>query len=105
MPSLFSFFRISTPGELQVDDEGGNALVFQALVRGGEEHAGPLVAAVGDEDLAAVDDEMVAVALVGGGDGGRVAAGVGFGEEEATDDLAGVQAGSHFFFCSSVPKV
>src|SRR6185369_8587532 len=51
----------------QVDDEGADPLVLQSAVKGGQQHAGAEIAAVGDEGLAAVDDEMVAVTRVGGG--------------------------------------
>ena len=82
---------------LQVDDKGADPLVLQDLVGGGQEDAGPQIAAVGDEDLAAVDDELVAFPLVHGGNATGVAAGVRFGQEEAADRVAGVQGGQPLF--------
>src|SRR6185369_2264213 len=81
---------------LQVDDEGRNAFVFETLVGGGKDDSGPLVAAVGDEDLGAVDDVVVTVPLVGGGNRPGVAAGIRFGQQETADGVAGVQGRQPF---------
>ena len=74
-----------TPGELQVDDKGADAFMLQAAVKGGQQHAGAQVAAVGDEGLAAVDDEFVPFTLVGGGGAAGIAAGIGLGQQETAD--------------------
>src|SRR6185369_1467387 len=75
----------------QVDDEGGDSLVLEALVMGGKENAGAEAGAVGDEGLAAVDDNLVPLTAVHGRHAGDVAPDIRFGEEDAADLPAGGQ--------------
>src|SRR6266571_4838974 len=64
---------------------------------GGQQYAGPKITAIGDEGLAAVDDEVVAVTRVGGGRAAGIASGARFGQQEAADDFASVQRRKPFF--------
>ena len=59
--------------------------------------------AVGDEDLAAVDDDIVAVGREARRHAGRVGAGVGLGDGERAEAALG-DARQQPRFCSSVPK-
>src|SRR6185369_10714123 len=81
------------PRQGQVDDEGGDSLVLEALVMGGKEYAGTEAGAVGDEGLAAVDDDLFPLAAIHGGHAGDVAPHIRFGEEDAADLPAGSQIG------------
>ena len=76
-----------------LDDEGADALGAEALVGHGDddEHVG--VAAVGDENLAAVEHPLVAVEDSGGLLTGGVGTGVGLGEAEGADPLAAGELG------------
>ena len=63
MPSLSSFLPMAKPGRALLDDERGLAAVAERGVDGGDDDVDVGDAAVGDEDLGAVEDPLVAVAL------------------------------------------
>ena len=79
-----------------LDDEGADALGAEALVGHGDddEHVG--VAAVGDENLAAVEHPVVTVLDGDGLLAGGVGTGVGLGEAEGADPLAAGELGQVF---------
>ena len=77
MPSLSSFLPCEKPGVPFGDDEGRLAAVAQLGVDGGDDHGHVGDAAVGDEDLGAVEDPLVAVELGGGAQRADVGAGAG----------------------------
>ena len=93
---FFVFEDLHTRG-LEVNDKGRHSLVLEALVVGGKKDAGSPIAAVGNKDLGAVDDEFISFAPVGSGDSTGVASGIRFGKEEAADDIATVQGREPFF--------
>ena len=80
-------------GRSQIDDESGDALVLEAPVAGGKQDACPQAGAVGDEDLGAVDDELIAFPPVGRRHARRIAPCVRLGEQDAADLAAGRQVG------------
>ena len=63
MPSFDSFLPWLRPGRVLADDEGGLAAGAERRVDGGDDDVDVGDAAVGDEDLGAVEDPLVAVAL------------------------------------------
>ena len=65
MPSFDSFLPWLRPGRVLADDEGGLAARAERRVDGGDDDVDVGDAAVGDEDLGAVEDPLVAVALGG----------------------------------------
>ena len=72
-------------GEAALHDEGGDAAGTLGLVGHGEDHEHVGHVAVGDEDLGAVEDIVVAVQLGLGLALGGVGTGVGFGQAEGAD--------------------
>ena len=75
-----------------LDEEGGDALASEGRVRAGEDDVVVGDGDVGDERLLAVEHPRVAVAPGGGAQRGDVAAGLGLGEAEGADALAGEHA-------------
>ena len=75
-------------------------MVALGLIGHGEHHEGIGHVAVGDEALGAVEDVVVALQHRQGLLAGGVCAGVGLGQAEGTDLLAGAQVGRYF---SSAP--
>ncbi|CAN4021913.1 Spermidine/putrescine-binding periplasmic protein, partial [Dysosmobacter welbionis] len=75
-------------GEAALHDEGGDAAGALGLVGHGEDHEHVGHVAVGDEDLGAVEDIVVAVQLGLGLALGGVGTGVGFGQAEGADLVA-----------------
>ena len=71
-------------GEAALHDEGGDAAGALGLVGHGEDHEHVGHVAIGDEDLGAVEDIVVAVQLGLGLALGGVGTGVGFGQAEST---------------------
>ena len=80
-------------GEVLLHDEGRDAVVALGLVSHGEHHEGIGHVAVGDEALGTVEDVVVALQHRQGLLAGGVCAGVGLGQAEGTDLLAGEQVG------------
>ena len=78
------------------DDEAGDPLVLLLQVDAGEDQGDIRVGAVGDEDLVAVEDVVVAVAAGRGAYPGRIAAGARLGEGEAAELPARGQGGEEF---------
>ncbi len=87
-PELVFVVAVAVARVVLVHHEGGDALVLLREVDVGEDDRHVGVGAVGDEDLVAVEDVVVAVAPRGGAQGRRVAAGARLGEREAADQLA-----------------
>src|SRR6266849_5271735 len=63
------------------------ALVATLAIRLCDDKRPAAAGAAGDEDLAAVDDEVVALLPRGGGDARHVGAGIGLGDRERRDVL------------------
>ena len=80
MPSLSSFLPCERPGVSFSHDERGLAAVAELGVDGGDDDGDVGDAAVGDEDLGAVEDPLVAVELRGGAQRLDVGAGAGLGD-------------------------
>ena len=80
MPILSSFLPCEQPGRVLGDDERGLAAVAELGVDGGDDDVHVGDAAVGDEDLGAVEDPLVAVELGGGAQRLDVGAGAGLGD-------------------------
>ena len=81
-------------GRLHREEEVGDAAVLGGLGVGAGEEVDVLgEVGAGGPDLLAVDDELVAVDLGAGLEGGEVGAGVGLGEALAPDVLRGGDAG------------
>ncbi len=72
--------------------------MFQTTVKGGKQNTGAEITAVSDEGFAAVDDEVIAVAGVGGGGTTGVTAGVRFGQQKAADFFAAVECRQPLLF-------
>src|SRR5260370_33390517 len=75
-------------GRALLDDEQVVALVAALAVGLGDDEGPVAPGAARDEDLPAVDDEMVAIALGDRRDPGDVAAGCGLGDRESRDGLS-----------------
>ena len=71
-------------------------MLFRGLVAARQHHVGFGFAAVGDEDLAAVENPVVAVAGGGGLGAARIGAGGGLGQAEAAEFLARGQGHEEF---------
>ena len=80
-------------GEALLDDESGDAVVALALVGHREDDERVCIAAVGDEDLSAVQEPVVAHVDSLGLLSGCVGTRVGFGQTESAELLAGEQVG------------
>ncbi len=78
-------------------DEGGDAPGADVGGGDGENHVGVRHAAVGDKDLLAVEQPVVALVDGGGLGAARVGAGVGLGEAEGADLLTLGQGNQIFF--------
>ena len=94
MPSLDSFLPWLRPGRVLADDEGGLAAGAERRVDGGDDDVDVGDAAVGDEDLGAVEDPLVAVALGGRLQALHVGAGLRLGDRVGAelDLLAAAEA-------------
>ena len=77
-------------------DEGGDAPGADVRRGDGEDHIGVRLAAVGDEDLLAVQQPVVALVLGGGLGAAGVGACVGLGQAEGAHLFAGAQVGQVF---------
>src|SRR5260370_41821332 len=75
-------------GGALLDDEQVVALVAALAVGLGDDERPVAAGAARDEDLPAVDDEVVAVALRDRRDPGDVAAGIGLGDRQGRDVLS-----------------
>src|SRR5260370_3361678 len=75
-------------GRALLDDEQVVALVSALAIGLGDDERPMAAGAAGDEDLAAVDDEMVAVAFGGGCDARHIGAGVRLRDRQGCDVLA-----------------
>ena len=78
-------------GEALFHNEGGDAVVALGLVGHGKDHEGVSHVAVGDEALGAVEDVVVALQHRHGLLAGGIGTGVGLGQAEGADLLAGEQ--------------
>src|SRR5437764_10725747 len=88
-PGAHRFYPAAAPANRPVDEEGGDAaLVALAPVGDGEDDREVGFAAVGDEDLLAVEHPFVALADRGHRDVGGVRAGVRLGQRETALALA-----------------
>ena len=77
-PSLSSFLPTWKPGKLALDQEGRDAFVAGLRIGVGEEQEEARLGGVGDPQLAAVEQEVVAVVLGARGHGEGVGARPGF---------------------------
>ncbi len=75
-------------GEIALDEEGGDAAVSGGGIGIGEHEEEAGFGGVGDPELAAVEQEMIAALNGGGGEGEGVGAGTGFGERVRADVIA-----------------
>ena len=92
-------------GEALLDDESGDAVVTLALVGHREDDERVCIAAVGDEDLSAVQEPVVAHVDSLGLLSGCVGTRVGLGQTESAKLAAGEQVGQVLlllFFCTEV---
>ena len=74
-------------GRIALDEEGGDALVAGAGIDGGEDDEEAGFGGVGDPELAAVEEVVVAVGARGGGEGEGVGTGACFGERVGADGV------------------
>src|SRR5712691_12511670 len=92
-------------GGALLDDEQVVALVTAFAVGLGDDESPVAAGAARDEDLPAVDDEMVAVPLRDRRDPGDVAAGVRLGDRQGRDVLATDGGGQPFSFLLFGPEL
>src|SRR5712691_5021345 len=88
-----------------LDDEQVVALVAALAIRLRDDQRPAATGAAGDEDLAAVDDEVVALLPRGGGDAGYVGAGVRLGDRERGDVLTADRRDDPFAFLLLGPEL
>ena len=87
-PSLSSLRLTEKPGDVGRHDDLAHAAVAALVGRAGQQAQPVGLRAVGDVELGAVDDPLVAVAHGAGADAGHVAAGVGLGHRDGGHHLA-----------------
>src|SRR6266849_1496237 len=88
-----------------LDDEQVVALVAALAIRLRDDQRPAATGAAGDEDLAAVDDEVVALLPRGGGDAGYAGDGVRLGDRERGDVLAADRRDDPFAFLLLGPEL
>src|SRR5713226_1715564 len=92
-------------GSALLDHQQVVALVAALAIRLRNDQRPAAAGAAGDEDLAAVDDEVVALLPRGGGDAGHVGAGVRLGDRERGDLLAANRRDDPFALLLLCPKL
>ena len=80
IPSLSSFLPTVNPGKILLDQERGDALVAGRGIDRGEQHEESSFLAIGDPQLAAVEDVVAALERGPGLQGEGVGSGTGFAE-------------------------
>ena len=85
MPSLSSFLPTVNPGKLFFDEEGGDALVSSGRIERGEQNEQTGFFAVGDPELAAVQNIFVTLERGAGLESESVGAGAGLTEGVCAD--------------------
>src|SRR6266851_2657039 len=88
-----------------LDDQQVVALVTALAIRLRNNQRPAAAGAAGDEDLAAVDDEVVALLPRGGGDARHVGAGVRLGDRERGDLLTADRRDDPFAFLLLGPEL
>src|SRR5260370_37140087 len=85
-------------GGALLDEQQVVALVTALAIRLRHDQRPTAASAARDEDLAAVDDEVVALLARGGGDAGHVGAGIRLGDRERGDVLTADRRDDPFAF-------
>ena len=85
IPSLCSRFPNANPGSFFLDEKRRDPFVARLRIDGREDEEEPGLGGVGDPELAAVEDVVVALGLRAALQGERVGAGAGLGEAVGGD--------------------